>query len=498
MKFNVKMGLSEKQRTDCLILGVFEGKTFTHSLDRVDAASDGYVSKLVKSGDITGQFGKMVLLPEVPGIAATRVLVVGCGKKGNLDAGQYQDLLKKVQRRLQDTGAKTVGCYLHEVTVAKHPVAWHVKQAVLAMHAASYQFNTFKSKKPSTKPILHEVTFFLPNRRELEATTTALEQGVAIAQGVAYTRDLGNTPPNVCHPSFLAKEAAKVAKKYKKISAAVLDLKDLRALKMGALLAVGQGSAQTPKLITLAYRGTKASQKPYVFVGKGITFDTGGNSLKPAAAMVGMKYDMCGAATVLGVMKAVAELSLPINVVGVIASAENMPGGTAIRPDDVITSLSGKTIEVLNTDAEGRLVLCDALTYCERFQPEAIIDIATLTGACVVALGRHLSAVYSNTDSLAQALLEAGCDIHDRGWHMPLGREYQKQLDSNIADVANIGGPEAGSVTAACFLARFTEKMKWAHLDVAGSAAQMTGTDRDASGRPVSMLVQYLINQTTS
>jgi len=307
------------------------------------------------------------------------------------------------------------------------------------------------------------------------------------------TRDLGNQPPNICTPSYLAEQAQKLAKQYTTIETAVLEADEMQALGMGCLLGVAQGSDMAPKLITLQYRGSKS--KPIVFVGKGVTFDTGGNSLKLAANMIGMKFDMCGAATVISLIEAAAKLKLPLNIVGVIPAVENKPGHNAYRPDDILTSLSGQTVEVLNTDAEGRLILCDALTYSERFNPDVVIDIATLTGACIVALGYHATGLYGNHSPLINELLAAGNDSADRAWHMPLWDEYQEQLDSNFADMTNVGGPTAGSITAACFLSRFTKKFHWAHLDVAGSAMVAEGKNRGATGRPVAMLIQFLLNR---
>ncbi|MGH8711263.1 MAG: leucyl aminopeptidase, partial [Burkholderiales bacterium] len=321
----------------------------------------------------------------------------------------------------------------------------------------------------------------------------ALKQALAIAEGVKLTKDLGNLPPNICTPSYLAEQALQIAKKHN-LKAEVLEQKDMEKLGMGSLLSVARGSNQPPKLIVLHYSGAAKKQKPVVLVGKGITFDTGGISIKPAAEMDEMKFDMCGAASVLGSIKAVAEMRLPLNVVGIIPTTENMPSGNASRPGDIVTSMSGQTIEILNTDAEGRLILCDALTYAERFHPAVVIDIATLTGACVIALGHVASGLYSNDDALARELLNAGEYAHDRAWQMPLWDDYQEQLKSNFADMANIGGRPAGSITAACFLARFTKKYSWAHLDIAGTAWK-SGKEKGGTGRPVPLLTQFLIHK---
>lgn len=332
-----------------------------------------------------------------------------------------------------------------------------------------------------------------------KADSAAVEQGSkeaqAIANGMALTRDLGNLPPNVCHPTFLGEQAKGLAKEFKGLKVEVLDEKKLRELGMGSFLAVAQGSDQPPRLIVLQYNGAKKDQAPHVLVGKGITFDTGGISLKPGLGMDEMKFDMCGAASVFGTFRAVLELQLPINLVGLLACAENMPSGGATRPGDIVTTMSGQTVEILNTDAEGRLVLCDALTYAERFKPQSVIDIATLTGACIVALGSNTSGLMGNNEALVRQLLKAGEFADDRAWQLPLFDEYQEQLDSPFADIANIGGPKAGTITAGCFLSRFAKKYHWAHLDIAGTAWISGGKDKGATGRPVPLLTQYLLER---
>jgi leucyl aminopeptidase len=323
-----------------------------------------------------------------------------------------------------------------------------------------------------------------------------LADGVALASGVSFAKDLGNLPPNVCTPSYLAEQAQSLGKKHD-FKVKVLERDELAKLGMGSFLGVSQGSEEPPKFIIMQHLKGKKDQKPVVLVGKGITFDTGGISLKPGAEMDEMKYDMCGAASVLGTFKTIAEMDLPLNVIGVIPTCENMPDGRATRPGDVLTSMSGLTIEVLNTDAEGRLILCDALTYAERFEPSAVIDIATLTGACVIALGHHATGLFSNNDELAKELLQAGEKALDRAWHMPMWDDYQPLLDSNFADIANIGGRAAGSITAACFLSRFTKKYDWAHLDIAGTAWK-SGKEKGGTGRPVPLLTAFLVNRANS
>ncbi|MDG1444951.1 MAG: leucyl aminopeptidase, partial [Methylophilaceae bacterium] len=348
-----------------------------------------------------------------------------------------------------------------------------------------------KSKKP-TIVALKKVVIFVDKIQESDASL-ALAQGLAIAEGVKLAKDLGNLPGNVCTPTYLGKQAKQLAKDYG-FKVDVLEKAEIEKLGMGSFLSVAQGSDEPMRLIVLQHKKGKKDQKPIALVGKGITFDTGGISLKSGSEMDEMKYDMCGAASVLGTFKTIGELDLPINAVGIIPACDNMPSGKALKPGDIVTSMSGQTIEVLNTDAEGRLVLCDALTYAERFEPSAVVDIATLTGACVIALGHHATAVYSNQDALAAELIAAGEVAYDRAWHMPLWEEYQPQLDSNFADMANIGGRPAGSITAACFLARFANKYDWAHLDIAG-VAWKSGKAKGGTGRPVPLLSTFLIKR---
>jgi leucyl aminopeptidase len=370
-------------------------------------------------------------------------------------------------------------------------MAWIVEQISIQAGLSTYSYTQTLSK-PKPAASLKKLTLALSPTKAL---LKAAKEGQSIGSGMNIARELGNLPGNICTPSYLANQAKDLARKYLSLSASIVEEKKMRELGMGSFLSVTAGTDQPAKLIVLEYQGTDKKTKPHALVGKGITFDSGGISLKPGGGMDEMKFDMCGAASVFGAMNAIAELKLAVNVVAVVAAAENMPSSNATKPGDVVTSMSGQTIEVLNTDAEGRLVLCDALTYAERFKPQSVIDIATLTGACVVALGKHASALYSNQDDFAEVLLEAGKEVGDKAWHMPLWDEYQAQLHSNFADIANIGGPGGGSITAACFLSRFAKNMRWAHLDVAGTAWD-SGANKGATGRPVALLTKYLINQS--
>ncbi|WP_300355358.1 leucyl aminopeptidase, partial [uncultured Alcanivorax sp.] len=390
---------------------------------------------------------------------------------------------------------KSASISLEGIAVNERERPWLAQQLARKLGEAAYLFNPFKSreKKPVT---LGKVSLVCPSRQGIGPVKQALLLGSAIANGVNRSRELGDLPGNICTPSYLSSHARELAGQYPNLDCKVLSEKQMEALGMGSLLSVTAGTEQPAKMIVLEYKGGKTRGKPIVLVGKGVTFDSGGISLKPGAGMDEMKYDMCGAASVLGTLSAIAEYKLPLNVTGIIPAVENMPSGTATRPGDVVTSMSGQTIEVLNTDAEGRLILCDALTYAGRYKPSFVIDIATLTGACVMALGSHASGLLSNDDTLAQALENAGQTSGDRVWRLPLWNEYDKQLKSNFADMANIGGREAGTITAACFLGRFTKNYRWAHLDIAGTAWN-SGTNKGATGRPVPLLVEFLAEQAS-
>ncbi|MBM3393730.1 MAG: leucyl aminopeptidase [Betaproteobacteria bacterium] len=488
MDFSIKAGAPEKQKSPCIVLGYHEDKGFTPSAAAVDKAAKGHLKKLQVSGDLSGRAGAITLLHGVPGTAAKRVMLVGLGKASELQAKAYRDLVSKAIKAMADGPSESAVVYLAEAKVLDRDEAWCVTQLASVATDALYRFDRMKGK-PAPASRLKEISLGCASRPSA-AVESAWRTGAGLGAGVSLAKDLGNLPSNVCTPTYLADQARALAKSHK-LKVQVLDEKDIAKLKMGSFLAVTQGTREPAKFIVLEYQGAGAKDKPVVLVGKGITFDTGGISLKPSGEMDEMKYDMSGAGSVLGTLDAVARCKLPINVVGLIPTCENMPGGAAIKPGDVVTSMAGITIEILNTDAEGRLILCDALTYAERFEPQAVIDIATLTGACVVALGSVATGLYSNDDTLASDLLEAGQQIWDRAWHMPLWDDYHEQIKSPFADLANVGGRPAGSVTAACFLARFAKKYKWAHLDIAGTAWR-SGKDKGSTGRPVPMLFNYL------
>ncbi len=491
MEFAIKRGQARKQKTTCLIVGIQAGKTLTATAQDLDRASRGALSRIVQRGDIHGKPGECVLLPDVSGVAAERVLLVGVGKADGITAADYHKLLAKTADAVRSFKLKSVVSTLHDVPVKNETLQWKLDHHALTFAASGYRYDEHKSKPES-----HGLARlgFLVDDENAPALRAALNQARAKVSGVELMKNLANRPGNLCTPTYLAEQALALAEAHAALDCEVLEEADMEALGMGSLLSVARGSRQPAKLIILNYRGRADDAQPIALVGKGVTFDSGGISLKPGAGMDEMKFDMSGAASVIGVMATLAELGPAINVVGVIPATENMPDGNASKPGDVVTSMSGQTIEILNTDAEGRLILCDALTYTARFRPEVVIDIATLTGACVIALGDHASGLLANDDALAEALLAAGQHSGDRAWRLPLWEEYQRQLDTPFADMANVGGRSAGTITAACFLARFTKDYRWAHLDIAGTAWS-SGKAKGSSGRPVPLLLEYILSQ---
>ncbi|MDZ7752001.1 MAG: leucyl aminopeptidase [Gammaproteobacteria bacterium] len=493
MEFSIKTVAPEKQRCACLLVGVFENKGLSAAAGAVDAAADGAITRLLKSGDMEGKVGETLVVHQPPGIQATRVILVGCGNAKGLAPREYAKALEAAFAAAAKTAAGDVVSTLAEVAVTGCDFAWKARETAVQAGAAGYCFDETKSKKPARKNELKKVVVAAAAGDDTTAGTAALAEGAAVADGVELARHLGDLPANICTPSHLANEARKLARKHQALTVEVLTEKEMEALGMGALLSVAHGSQEPARFIVMDYRGGPQRRKPAVLVGKGVTFDTGGISIKPAQAMDEMKYDMCGAASVFGVMKALVTLDAPVNVVGLVPATENLPSGTATKPGDVVTSMSGQTIEVLNTDAEGRLILCDALTYAERYKPAVVVDIATLTGACIIALGAQASGLLGNNQPLVDRLLEAGTRANDPAWQLPLWEEYKEALKSNFADMANIGGREAGTITAAGFLSNFTEKYHWAHLDIAGTAWK-TGKAKGATGRPVALLVEFLLH----
>lgn len=487
LEFTLNHDAAANAAFDCIVVGAFADKSLTPAGQAIDAASGGRLTALLERGDVGGKTGKTALLPDLPGVAAPRVLVIGLGDAAKFAVPQYLKAVGDAARALKIGPSASALFTISEVEVKGRDAAWNIRQAVIAADHAGYRYTATLGKKKNDEAGLSKFAIAGDD-------ATALAQGVAIAEGVQFARELGNLPPNICTPAYIAGQAQEFAAA-NGAEAEILDEAQMEALGMGSLLSVARGSANRPRLVVLKWNGAKdAEAKPYVLVGKGITFDTGGVNLKTQGGIEEMKYDMCGGANVIGTFVAAVKMKLPVNLVVVVPAVENAIDGNAYRPSDVITSMSGKTIEVGNTDAEGRLILCDALTYAERFKPEALVDVATLTGACVVALGRYATGLMSKHDDLSNELLAAGENVFDRAWRLPLWDEYQTLLDSTFADVYNIGGRWAGAITAGCFLARFAEGQRWAHLDIAG-VANDEGKRGMATGRPVGLLSQWLLDR---
>ena len=474
------------ESSDCIVVGAFNNKTFNTAGTAIDAASSGRLSALAERGDISGKTGQSILLQDIAGVTAARVLVIGLGDPEKFAVPQYLKAIADAVRALRTGPVKSACITLTDLAVKGRESDWAMRQAIIAADHAAYEYTATRTKKATVT--LAQITLLANTQQEL-----AFSQGVGIATGVQFTRELGNLPPNICNPAYLAEQSIKIAAEHDNVTCDVLEREEMQALGMGSLLAVARGSANAPKLIVLRYTGA-GDAKPLALVGKGITFDTGGINLKVQGGIEEMKFDMCGAATVLGTFLACVKLQLPINLVTVVPAVENMPDADAYRPSDVLTAMNGKTIEVGNTDAEGRLILCDALTYVQRYEPKATVDVATLTGACIIALGKYAAGLMSKHDDLSAELLDAGEHVFDRAWRLPLWDEYQSMLDSTFADMYNIGGKGAGAITAGCFLSRFTEGQRWAHLDSAG-VSNDEGRKGMASGRPVGLLCQWLLNQ---
>jgi len=487
------------RETATLVLFIAEDGALCAAAQSIDKETNGAISTWRARGDLSAKLGQTLLLRGLPGLKAERLLLVGSGK-GSPSASGFRKIVQAAFNALKDLGGKDASFVLDGLLPKDFDAYAGSRLLLETLISADYRFERFKSQKSAERAL--QSIRLLVSAEALSAAERALQHALAIGQGMALTRDVANLPANVCTPSYLAEQAQALAKGQKNLKVEILDEKKLEAEGAGAFLAVSQGSEQPPRLVVLNYQGAGQGSAPFVLVGKGITFDTGGISIKPAANMDEMKYDMCGAASVLGVLKAVQALQLPINVVGLLACAENMPSGKATRPGDIVRSMSGQTVEILNTDAEGRLVLCDALTYAQRYAeqqyqapPQALIDIATLTGACIVALGSQAAGLMGNHEPLLAQLAQAGERAADRAWQLPLLEEYQEQLDSPFADIANIGGPKAGTITAGCFLSRFAKNVHWAHLDIAGVAWVSGGKEKGASGRPVPLLMQYLLER---
>lgn len=491
MEFSIKSGSPEKQRVACVIVGVYEIKKLSFAAELIDKTSGGTISEILRRGDITGKLGTCLMLHKVPNLLCDRILLVGLGPERDFNEESYRRANRSAMQAVLKTTSLEIANYLAELPCRKQSVEWMVEQAVLIAQECAYRFDSFKRLEKEEGLQLQKIVLAVPRRKDLAEGEYGLEQGIALANGIKLTKSLANLPANICTPEYLAEKARELANRTN-AEVDILGTNEIEKEDMQALLAVAKGSASTPYFIVLKYNGaTNEKTKPVILVGKGITFDSGGICLKPASGMDEMKYDMSGAAAVLGVFQAAIESQLSLNLVVLIPACENMTGSHACHPGDIVKTRAGLTVEIINTDAEGRLILCDALSYAESFNPQLVIDVATLTGACVIALGHLATGVFSNQDELAKDMVAAGKSIGDRAWQLPIWKEYRKQLKSPFADISNVGGRDAGSITAACFLSYFTEEYDWIHLDIAGTAWQ-SGAEKGATGRPVPMLMQFL------
>ena len=494
MEFKAIIDAKARNEAGCAVVGVYEEGDLGIAGAQIDKQLDGLIGKLHGNGDLPGKLGDVMLLPTPAGTAAARVLLIGLGTRAAFGRKQYRKALQSAVQALAKTGSSDAVVYLALEAVGDLDVKYRARAVAEVFCAQLYKIPDLKTSAKPKAPRLSSVSVAVADARGAKGAAEGLRIGAAVGSGLALSRDLANLPPNVCTPRYMATRAQGLAKDFPSIKTKILDEKGIKALKMGAFLAVTQGSDQPPRLIVCEYHGATKGAAPVCLIGKGITFDSGGISLKDPPAMDEMKFDMSGGAAVLGAMRAIAELKLPINLVVIVATCENMPSGGAVKPADIVTSMSGQTVEILNTDAEGRLILCDAITYSRRFKPAAVVDVATLTGACIVALGNHFSGLMSNDEALAGELQSAGVRADDRAWRLPIGEEYVDQLKSNFADIANVGGREGGACTAASFLWKFAKDLQWAHLDIAGTA-WLGGAQKGSTGRPVPLLVDFLINR---
>jgi len=494
MEFMAIVDAKARATSGCAAVGIYENGDLGVAARQVDKQLEGLITRLLGNGDFAAKLGDSLMLPLPAGSAASRLLLIGLGTRAAFGRKQYRKAVLSTAQALAKTGASDAAVYLALETVPELDIQYRARIVAEVFSSQAYKIPDLKTAPKPKARRLSEVKVATADARTAKTAAEGLRQGTAIGSGLSFARDLANLPPNVCTPTYMGTRTLQMAKEFSSLKAKVVDENGIKALKMGAFLAVAQGSQQPPRLIVCEYRGTRKDTAPICLIGKGITFDSGGISLKEPPGMDEMKFDMGGGAAVLGAVRAIAELKLPINVVAIVAAAENMPSGSAVKPADIVTTMSGQTVEILNTDAEGRLVLCDAITYSRRYKPATVVDVATLTGACIVALGNQISGLMSNTPALAQELESAGIRADDRAWRMPIGEEYADLLKSNFADIANVGGREGGACTAASFLGKFAKDLKWAHLDVAGTA-WLSGSQKGSTGRPVPLLVDFLIHR---
>ena len=492
MQFHATRSSASALRTACAVVGIYEKGQLSAAARALDGKCGGVIARVVKRGDFSGKLGEVLPIAELPGAPAGRALLVGLGPRKDFGRKPYRKAVTAAVQWLAKCGARDAVLFLAQERVPGVDDYYAARYAVESASLVLYRIPDLKSGKKPPKPKITRLGLAVTDQAQLAPARRGIKDGMGVFAGMALCRDLANLPANVCTPTYLAARARQMAREHKAVRVKILTEAEIKRLKMGSFLSVTRGSEQPPRFIVIEYRGAPKSRAPIALVGKGITFDTGGISLKQPPGMDEMKFDMTGAASVFGSLEAIATIGPKLNVVGIVPSCENMPSGRATKPGDIVRSMSGQTIEVLNTDAEGRLILCDALTYSRRYKPKAVVDIATLTGACVIALGAHYSGLFSNDDGLADELGAAGRRADDGAWHLPIGEEYTEQLKSNFADLANVAGREGGAITAACFLSKFTDGLKWAHLDIAGSA-YLTGANKGSTGRPVPLLVDWLL-----
>ncbi|MEI8572525.1 leucyl aminopeptidase [Methylomonas sp. EFPC1] len=494
MDYSIESSPLDKLQSDCLLVGIYENQQLSPAATQLDSQFGGLLSKLIGRGDIRGKNAETLLINNLPDGNIARIVLLGFGERGKVTRKQYRKALAAAIKIIKDSKVSAASCALLDIDVNGADSQWKARQVVEVFNDGLYQYSA--TKKVDDKNPLQKLAVVADDSQQALAES-GLQQGIAIARGMELAKHLADLPGNICTPTHLAEQALALAGEHDKLTCEILEESDMEALGMGSFLSVSRGSRQPAKLICLDYQGGDSNAKPIVLIGKGLTFDAGGISLKPGLGMDEMKYDMCGGASVLGLVRMATLLNLKLNIVGLIPASENLPDGAANKPGDIWTSMSGKTIEILNTDAEGRLILCDTLTYAKKYNPDVVIDMATLTGACIVALGRVPSGLFGNDDKLCNDLLSAGDAACDLVWRMPIWEEYQEQLKSNFADLANIGGPDGGSITAAVFLSKFAEEYRWAHIDIAGTAWR-TGANKGATGRPVPLVSQYLLNRASA
>ncbi|XRX42935.1 MAG: leucyl aminopeptidase [Buchnera aphidicola (Tetraneura sorini)] len=499
MKFFVKNIDFNKIRTDCILLGMFKSSKETlknRYLSKLDDFLNGKISFLFDRENFSGELNQTLLINNYDNLFFKQILLIGCGNFEKFNEFRYEKIIRNSFKIIKSTNSSNLLFLLNELKVKNRNMYWKVRLAIKYIEDELYVFSDFKRSLKEKKNILSKITFSSISKGCIDEAMIAIKHGVAISEGIKISKDISNLPPNICTPTYLSNKSRELFEFSKsKFSIEILNETDLKKNGMNAYLAVGSGSKNESLMTIIKYNNSKKKKEnPVVLIGKGVTFDSGGISLKPSNNMHRMKYDMSGAASIYGVLFAVMKLSLPINVIGITASCENMPSENSFRPGDILTTMSKKTVEVLNTDAEGRLVLCDVLTYIKKFNPSLVIDIATLTGACIVALGTEITGLMSNNSNLAKQLLIAGEQSGDKLWELPILEESKKDLNSRIADITNISkNGVAGAITAAYFLSLFCKKYQWAHLDIAGTA--YSEVKDSATGRPVDLLVQFLMNK---